>query len=260
MLTLAQIEDPRPGLLGQAPENERTKSPHAMIAHAFEAVTGHLQFGKNLVFAIACADDERSHILHPEEARLLSPRAAPKRRLNWTLGRTAARLTLKQLGFEDPPPVLRGEAGEPIWPAGISGSITHCYPWSVAVSAQCSGSIAIGIDLESLERFGKIDVSDLICRKPELEWVRDVSDFHGRLAMIFSAKEALYKSLYPFLRRYVDFTEVELSWSPEQSCFHADVLPSDASCFDGGPVAIFCRRHRHSIFSCSICESKSLPS
>ena len=260
MLILEQAEELRLSLAGDEAENESTTPLEAMIMQALETVAGRFELGKNLALTVACAGSDDGYTLHPEEARLLSPRACRKRRLNWTLGRAAASRSLRKLGFEDPPPVLRGDRGEPLWPEGISGSITHCDPWSVAVSAEGSNPLAVGIDLESLERFQETDVSGLICRKAELEWARGVGDFQTRLAMLFSAKEALYKSLYPFVRRYVDFTEVELSWSPERFCFHAEVLPSDACGFDSGPVAISCRRHQHWIFSCSIYESKSFSS
>jgi len=257
MLTPKQIEDPRSRVVDEAAENESGKSLESMITDAFAALSGRLQLGKNLAIAIACPDDDRGHRLHAAEARLLSPHACRKRAVNWTLGRIAASRALKQLGFEDPPPVLRGDAGEPLWPVGISGSITHRYPWSVAVAAEASSNaLAVGIDLESLEGFEEDDMSNLICRKSELEWVREARDFKERLAMLFSAKEALYKSLFPFLRRYVDFREVELAWSPGRSCFYALALPSDAIGLDRGLV-ISSRRLRHWIFSCSLCESKS---
>jgi 4'-phosphopantetheinyl transferase EntD len=152
--------------------------------------------------------------------RLLSPRACEIKRVQFTLGRVAARLALKQIGFDNPVPILRGEKGQPLWPDGITGSITHCYPWSVAVVAKSPNHLAIGIDLESVARIKGPDVCDLVCRDVERDWARAGCHFHERLAMIFSAKEAVYKAFYPLCQRYIDFKEVELSWSPEHHRFH----------------------------------------
>jgi 4'-phosphopantetheinyl transferase EntD len=125
------------------------------------------------------------------------------------------------------------------------------------VTAKCADSLAIGIDLESLERVREVDIIHLICGQPEVGWVSSDGDFHERLGMVFSAKEALYKSFYPFCRRYIDFTEVELSWFPEQSRFHAKLLSaSDASSLPFQQSEISCGRHKHLIFSCSVCETK----
>src|SRR5437879_2652796 len=258
MLTMAHLEELRSSRPEQAQAIECKRALEAMIIHVLEgAVPGSLRLGENLALAIASWQEQGNDRRHPEEVRLLAPGACRKRQLDWTVGRAAARLALQQLGLEDPPPVLRGDGGEPLWPAGISGSITHCDRWSIAVSAKCADSLAIGIDLESLERVREADIIHLICREPEIEWVSSDDDFHGRLGMVFSAKEALYKSLYPFCRRYIDFTEVELSWLPEQSRFHAKLLSaSDAISLPLHPSEISCGRHKHLIFSCSVCETK----
>jgi 4'-phosphopantetheinyl transferase EntD len=122
--------------------------------------------------------------------------------------------------------------------------------WSLAIAARSSRCFAIGIDLESLQRIKGPDISHLICRNAELDWVYGGGHFHERLAMIFSAKEALYKALYPIFRRYIDFMEVELTWSPEQGCFQAQLLTARANEFpDDRPVKVYCRRHESFFFS-----------
>ena len=252
MLIPLQADGSRCGLPNGMPEIGPKKALETMITQGLEAVKWPLRLGKNLAFAVVPAEDEDKHVLHPDETRLLSPRAARKRQLSLTLGRAAARLALRQLGLDGPPPVLRGNAGEPIWPDGISGSISHCHPWSVAVVARPSGPIAIGIDLESLDRFRDLDIIPIVCRNPEREWVCGDGDCRERLAMIFSAKEAIYKSLYPLHRRYIDFAEIELSWSPQRSCFQAEVLPLDVHLAEGNLCGIQVRRHNHLIFSYSV--------
>lgn len=218
------------------------------------------RLGANFGFAILSARDQAPCALHAEEMQLLGPRACEKRRMEFTSGRGAARFALKQVGFENPPPVLHGEKREPLWPAGVAGSITHCYPWSVALVARSSNHLAVGIDLESVARIQDTDISDLVCRDTELHWVRAGYDSRERLAMIFAAKEAVYKAFYPVCRRYIDFKEVELSWVPGQYRFHCESgTEFGASAAPGHPCAIICQRCGDLVFSCLICELVSHP-
>jgi enterobactin synthetase component D len=135
---------------------------------------------------------------------------------------------------------------------GIAGSITHCYPWSVAVVAKCPNPVAIGVDLESMDGIQGTDISRLVCREAELAWVGK-GDLRERLTMIFSAKEAIYKAFYPFCRRYIDFLEVVLTSCPEQYRLEGEFLaplgpglPEEQAC------AVHCVRHAELMFSCVI--------
>ena len=58
--------------------------------------------------------------------------AGPRRRAEFTAGRACARAALAALGLPAAP-VLAGRAGEPRWPAGVTGSITHCAGVSAPV-------------------------------------------------------------------------------------------------------------------------------
>jgi len=225
------------------------------VIRAMAAADSSLRLGQNVGLAMVSGEDQASYTLHAEEARILSPRAYGRKRAEFALGRTAAHSALKQIGFENSPPVLRGQKGEPIWPDGIVGSITHCHPWSIAVAVQCSNGLAIGVDLETRERMQGTDISDLVCRGAELDWVRG-GDFQERLTMIFSAKEAIYKALYPLCQRYIDFKEVELTWFPEQHRFQGEFLaPLGPNVQQGQACAVHCLCHAELIFSCLIHQS-----
>lgn len=234
---------------------EERMALESMVSQAIERASASAGVGKNLAFAIVSAHDQ-SPALHPEETRILNRRACEQKQAEWIAGRSAARLAVEQLGAEDPA-ILRGDAGEPLWPDGVSGSITHCYPWSIAVAAKNSYQApAIGIDLESIHRMRRADpaaIVDLICREPEREWILGGSDAAERLTIIFSAKEALYKSLYPLCKRYIDFKEVELTWSRYKSCFHTELIANsagDLAFLQGHEVS--CQQYRHLFLACSI--------
>ena len=159
-----------------------------------------------------------SSALLPEEASLLSGKAVQKRRTEFALGRAAAREALAGLGFPEPLPVLRGAGREPRWPEGVVGSITHCGELAIAVAAKQEGVKSIGIDLEDVERITE-EIVDVVANAAERRWVFGGEDSKTRLAMLFSAKESVYKTIYPLEHRFFDFHAVELSWLPGPARF-----------------------------------------
>src|SRR6516225_8640665 len=73
--------------------------------------------------------------------------AGPRRRAEFTAGRRCAREALARLGLPAAP-VLAGRAGEPRWPAGVTGSITHCAGYRACAVARTADVTALGIDAE----------------------------------------------------------------------------------------------------------------
>jgi 4'-phosphopantetheinyl transferase EntD len=222
------------------------------VIQALASCRHALDLGKDASLAVLSGDGSVKPLIHPEEAQILSPDACSKKRSEFVLGRAAVGYALREL--EEYSPVLRGGQGEPLWPNGILGSITHCWPWAVALAARSWRSFAIGIDLENLETAGRADISGLICTAGELGWVRHGFNFHERLAMIFSAKEAVYKGLYTFSRRYIDFQQVELLWLPERQSFRVSFV--DTSQFPQlRGCEVFCRCFSGHVFSCMVYEA-----
>jgi len=122
--------------------------------------------------------------------------------------------------------VLKGERGEPLWPKGIVGSITHCGAWAIAAAASSSAAWTIGIDLESTATVPTDGVARLICHDTERRWVVEKGNYAKRLVMLFSAKETAFKALYPACRRFIDFKEVKFTWIPERERFRGELLTS----------------------------------
>lgn len=253
---------PEPGLgrtlCAQASQMEQTEiheltcSVEGAVRGAIADARSTLHLSENVGLAVVSEKNLPNHSVHPEEARILSPRACDRRRVEFALGRAAGHLALKQLGSENTEPILRGQGGEPLWPDGIAGSITHCFPWSAAIVVECSNHFLVGVDLETMEGIQGTDISYLVCRDAELDWIRR-GDFRERLTMIFSAKEAVYKAFYPVCLRYIDFKEIELTWFPEHNCFQAEFparLRTNLHC--GEVCEVHCRRHAEMVFSCVI--------
>lgn len=117
------------------------------------------------------------------------------------LGRAALREALAMPAADIP----SDDRGAPVMPAGWLGSISHKRGIAAALVARDDGSGArIGVDLEhAVAPRQPIERRILSPREPFADR-REVS-------LYFAVKEAIYKAIDPFLRRYVGFLEVEVS-------------------------------------------------
>lgn len=154
---------------------------------------------------------------------------ANKRETEFTAGRLTAKQALAELGVNDFT-VLKGEKGEPLWPVGIVGSISHTKNVCMASVAHADGLLGLGIDIEA-QRELKPDIQRVICREEELclNWHRD-----GELAklILFSAKESVYKALYPTQQRFIGFKEVRVEFDAELG-FAATLVDEGVVCHGG---------------------------
>ncbi|GGZ64356.1 4'-phosphopantetheinyl transferase [Streptomyces inusitatus] len=155
-----------------------------------------------------------SGTLYPEEAALIA-RAVEIRREEFTTVRACARRAMAALGLP-PVPVLPGTRNAPQWPAGVVGSMTHCAGYRAAVLARDSDLAMIGIDAEP-DRPLPEGVLESIALPSELAWARSGAGVSRvcRDRLLFSAKEAVYKTWYPLLGTELDFGEARLSFLEE---------------------------------------------
>lgn len=140
----------------------------------------------------------------------LHPRAVPRRRQEFRLGRAAAHLALDQLGF-GPLPVPRGDHREPIWPPGVVGSITHSAGRAMVAVARRADSGGIGLDLEARHEFPEL--AEHVAFDVEVEWLATVPDDRRADATLelFSAKESVFKAFWPRNGRYFGFEAARLT-------------------------------------------------
>ncbi|MDP9051853.1 MAG: 4'-phosphopantetheinyl transferase superfamily protein [Acidobacteriota bacterium] len=167
--------------------------------------------------------------LFPEEARLLSPRTVNKRREEFTAGRTCARNALAMLGSPSLP-LLQGEWREPLWPQGITGSITHCNHYCAASVARVEDCRSIGIDAELNEPL-ESGLLSMIASDREREWISQAMDpsiCWDRL--LFSMKESIYKAWYPLERCWLGFEEAEIEVDVESQSFLVTLLATTSVC------------------------------
>ncbi len=150
----------------------------------------------------ACVDTPEP--LFPEEAALLSPNAVPSRQRDFALGRTAARRALGRAV-----PIGRGPHRAPCWPPGVVGAITHAAGLAAAATAPTTRAVGVGLDLEDLARLEDLAIARHVADEDEQRWI---GEDPRRLALLFSAKEAAYKALYPLRRGWIGFDAVSLRW------------------------------------------------
>ena len=162
--------------------------------------------------------------LFPAEEALIA-RAVPKRRREFATGRHCARTALGALAIA-PGPILPGQGGAPQWPSGIVGSITHCDGYRAAAVARASEVITIGLDAEPAQWL-PADVLGLVALPDERDRLRDL----GRAApgicwdrLLFSAKESVYKAWFPLARRWLGFSDADITINAADGTFEARLL------------------------------------
>jgi 4'-phosphopantetheinyl transferase EntD len=135
--------------------------------------------------------------------------AVEKRQRSFRAGRACAHRALARLGLAETA-LLVGPHGAPLWPEGIIGSISHCSDRCLAAVARGGPLAGIGLDVE---RWGEVksELAGLICRPEERAWISErEGDERSWLALFFSAKESVYKCVYPILQEFIEFHEVRI--------------------------------------------------
>ncbi|WP_305782324.1 4'-phosphopantetheinyl transferase family protein [Symbioplanes lichenis] len=162
--------------------------------------------------------------LLPGEAELVA-NAVPKRQAEFATVRHCARTALAELGVA-PVPILRGERGAPIWPAGIVGSMTHCAGYRAAAVARSADLAGVGIDAEPAGPLpeGVLDLVSLPAERAHLAELAAVRPDVWWERLLFSAKESVYKVWFPRTGAWLGFEEAALTFDPVAGSFSARIL------------------------------------
>ena len=127
----------------------------------------------------------------------------------WTGECLTALLATVGLPAVEPP---RLSSGSRSWPQGYTGSVSKRRTNVVAAIAPTDRMRSIGIDIERQDGKGFPMLDGLDSR--EQPYVLPEND--GQL-VVFSVKEAVFKALHPILKARPDFTDIALSWNPNDS-------------------------------------------
>jgi 4'-phosphopantetheinyl transferase EntD len=163
--------------------------------------------------------------LFPVETARIA-RAVGTRRAEFATGRACARRALEGLGVP-PTAIPTGPRGEPQWPPGVVGSITHCAGYRAAATAHSAQFQSIGIDAEPHSPVPD-GVLDAVAVRAELAWIADLRRMAPERywdCLLFSAKESVFKAWYPLTREWLGFGNAVISVDAAHGTFSAYVSP-----------------------------------
>lgn len=167
---------------------------------------------------------EREVELFAEE-KLAVGNAVEVRRREFVTARACAREALAQLGHPDQP-VPAGARGEPLWPAEIVGSITHCSGYRACAVAPLSELITIGVDAEVGEPLPAGLIGD-IALPEERRWIELAAAEDPTVSwdrLLFSIKESIYKAWFPLTRSWLGFEDASVTIDRSRGTFSASLL------------------------------------
>ena len=172
----------------------------------------------------------------PEEEPLIA-RSVPKRRKEFITVRHCARLALQELGVP-PVPILKGEKGEPCWPDGVVGSLTHTEGYRGAAVARHDTVRSVGIDAEPHDVLphGVLDAISLPAERAEISGLPEGLHWDR---ILFCAKEATYKAWFPVTHRWLGFEDAHIVFDVDEGAtaggFESRILV-DPAALSGEPL------------------------
>lgn len=160
------------------------------------------------------------------DERALVRNFAPRRQQEFIGCRYFTRKLLASLGVSGAN-ILRGVRGEPIWPAGVVGSISHSGRSCFIVVARAVDVASVGVDIDTDEYLDQ-EILEQICTRDERErlgraTLREEDVCVSKL--VFCAKESIFKCMYPLTGEYWDFDRVEVLVDPLDRTFAARANP-----------------------------------
>ena len=185
------------------------------------AVISHI-LPSSAAAAEAFCDLPGARPLGAEEAALGG--ASLARYAEFSTGRACARAALARLGLP-PVPIPPGPRGEPRWPAGVTGSITHCAGYRACAVAPSAEVLALGIDAEP-DRALPAGVLPEVANPAERAWLAEPMAADPRVCwdtLLFSAKESAYKAWYGLTGTTLGFADVAVA-EPEGDRFTVHLL------------------------------------
>lgn len=170
--------------------------------------------------------------LHPAEAAQAA-RMGAARRSEFALGRACARRALARLGVAAEP-LLRGADRAPRWPEGIVGSLTHTEGFCAVAVARRGALLALGLDAES-ERISARAAQRVLSEseRAHLATLGPAPEC-GFETLAFSAKESVFKALFPLSGIRLAFRDAELELVPATRSFRVALRPERAAALPAG--------------------------
>jgi enterobactin synthetase component D len=149
-------------------------------------------------------------------------RAVKKRQAEFLAGRYTAKQSIRHSGLlnNTSPTIGIGKHRSPIWPTGIKGSITHHHAAAASAITIDNNENCIGIDLEQyFTTKTAIELENTILTPLEKSILikKNISE-HVAITLSFSAKESLFKALYPKVGQYFGFEMASIEAIDTRKC------------------------------------------
>ena len=166
--------------------------------------------------------------------------AVGKRKIDFITGRLCASQALAMLDPRRKWPIVSfGTDRLPGWPEGVVGSITHTEGFSSACVALSTDYQSLGIDAEKVmpvEQAEKIEATISFDQERELTQTKGFELAKG-LSLIFSAKESLFKCLYPLVKINFGFLDARLlTLDTDQKSFSIELMKDLGDQYEKGQI------------------------
>ncbi|AHI03284.1 4'-phosphopantetheinyl transferase [Corynebacterium falsenii DSM 44353] len=187
-----------------AGQDVRTVIPNSMLPTGTRCVEVHSASGDLSNFYELC----------PEEQQLVA-NAVDRRKADFGDSRWCAHRAMSEFVVDQP--IMRGERGMPVFPDGVTGSLTHTEGFRAAIVGRSSRWRSLGIDAEPVGPLPE-GVFNTIALPGEQRRIRRTTRHTGLRDLdkvLFSAKEATYKAWFPLTHRFLDFDQADIDIRPD---------------------------------------------
>ena len=138
-------------------------------------------------------------------------RAVAKRKAEYVAGRACATYAARVLLGDFQGQIESSAQGLPVWPEGVVGSITHTMGFASAALARVGVVRSLGLDTERImteEVMHKIGPT--VCSAEERMSPGSGLSDNVYTTIVFSAKESVFKCIYPLTRRMFWFDNAHI--------------------------------------------------
>ncbi|MAX66282.1 MAG: 4'-phosphopantetheinyl transferase superfamily protein [Bacteriovoracaceae bacterium] len=160
-------------------------------------------------------------------------KASKLRKNEFLAGRYCAIKAAEKLEYylEDLPRDLQTRA--PQWPSQLVGSISHSKAYAISIVARSCDYYSLGLDIETFIVARKVSVIEkMVLTDSDYVLTQDLIQSHPLeeiYTIIFSAKESLYKLIYPLCKCYFDFKEANIKHiDVNRQSFAIEIISSKA--------------------------------
>ncbi|NOU52884.1 4'-phosphopantetheinyl transferase superfamily protein [Pseudoalteromonas sp. JBTF-M23] len=177
----------------------------------------------------------KHHVVMPQKLN----NAVPKRRAEYLAGRVCAQAALAKMGIKHVS-IETAQDRAPIWPDGIIGSISHTQGIALAMTAPAHQLKGLGIDIEKpMSQTQETKLKGQILHPLETAIHATLAEHVPcPLTVMFSAKESVYKALYPSVKRFFGFEAAQLIDFDSQRLLFAITEPLSQTIHKGMKVEV----------------------